>query len=317
VIPGSIFYVFSIMMTSICKEYYQFILAQGMLGGISTGFLFTPSLAAISHYFQKRRGLAMGLCSGGASLGGLLFPIGLKHALYSKLQFGWGVRVIGFVILGLLVISSGLVKSRLPPRRGRLFIPRAFLQPSYSFLVAAIFLSMWALWVPYFYIVSFSLEKVHIDANLSFYILSLINAGSLFGRIIPGFIADKLGRLNVLVIVYAINSILLFGWIPVGSAAGVIVWTTVFGFASGAVISLYPASVAQITPNSQEIGTYMGQATGIVSIAGLTGPPIAGALIRNCGWTATAIFAGVSMSVCTILASIARGFHEPILFTKI
>jgi len=177
-IPGSISYVFSIMMTSLCKEYYQFILAQGVLGGISTGFLFTPSLAVISHYFRKKRGFAMGVCSAGASLGGLLFPIGLKHALYSeRLGFQWGVRVIGFTILGLLCISCTLLEGRLPPRRGKLLLLRAFRQPSYSILISAIFLSLWATWVPYFFIVSFALEKIHTDANLSFYIFPSLTRG--------------------------------------------------------------------------------------------------------------------------------------------
>lgn len=317
-IPGTLSYVFSIMMTSLCKEYYQFILAQGILGGLSTGLLFTPSLATIGHYFEKRRGFAMGIGSSAASLGGLLIPIVLKHVLYSEtLGFGWGVRVIGFGILGLLLVACVVVRGRLPPRRGKLFIPRAFCQPSYSFLVAAIFLSLWGLWVPYFFIVSYALEKVHMGPNLSFYCVSIINAGSLFGRIIPGFYADKVGRLNMLVFIYAANSIILFCWLAVNSSAGVIVWAAVFGFASGAIISLYPASVAQITPRPQEIGTWMGQCTGIISIAGLTGTPIAGALIGKYGFWASTLFAGVSMSVCTVLAAIARAFYNQKLLAKV
>lgn len=305
-------------MTSLCKRYYQFLLAQGILGGISTGFLFTPSVAVISHYFKQRRGFAMGLCAAGSSLGGLLFPIGLKHALYGqKLGFAWGVRVIGLVILGLLVISCVLVKERLPPRQGNLFLPRAFRQPSYCFLVAAIFFSLWAMWVPYFFIISFAIEKIHMGGNLSFYVLSMINAGSLFGRIASGFIADKLGRLNMLICTYAINSILLFCWIRVGTNAGLITWASIFGVTSGAIISLYPASVAQITPKPQDIGTYVGQASSIVSIAGLTGTPIAGALIRHYGYEAAALFAGLSMLVCACLAAIARAAYFPTLLAVV
>lgn len=178
-------------MTSLCRKYYQAILAQGILGGLSTGFIFTPSLAAIGHYFQKKRGLAMGICAAGSSLGGLLFPIALKHALYSRrLGFCWGVRVVGFVVLGLLAIACTLVRERLPPRKGRFFLLRAFLQPSYSFLVAAVFLSFWGMWVPCFFIVSFAIQKKHMGGNLAFYTLSIVNAGSLLGRIIPGFLAD-------------------------------------------------------------------------------------------------------------------------------
>ncbi|KAH3538696.1 hypothetical protein KXV64_007512 [Aspergillus fumigatus] len=316
-IPGSISFVFSIMMTSLCRKYYQAILAQGILGGLSTGFIFTPSLAAIGHYFQKKRGLAMGICAAGSSLGGLLFPIALKHALYSRrLGFGWGVRVVGFVVLGLLAIACTLVREALPPRKGRLFLLRAFLQPSYSFLVAAVFLSFWGMWVPYFFIVSFAIQKIHMGGNLAFYTLSIVNAGSLLGRIIPGFLADRFSRLNMLVCVYAANSIMLPSWIRITTAAGLIAWAAVFGFVSGAIISLYPVSIAQLAPRPQEIGTYMGQASAAVSVAGLTGTPIAGALIRSYGYEAAALFAGLSMVVCTCLAAVSRSFYALPLVCK-
>ncbi|KAL5041970.1 hypothetical protein BDW71DRAFT_190884 [Aspergillus fruticulosus] len=36
------------MMTSFCKEYYQFLQSQGILGGLSTGLLFTPSVSVLA-----------------------------------------------------------------------------------------------------------------------------------------------------------------------------------------------------------------------------------------------------------------------------
>ncbi|KAJ0418217.1 putative MFS monocarboxylate transporter [Aspergillus carlsbadensis] len=309
-VPGSLGFVLSIMMTSICKEYYQFLLGQGVLGGLSGGLLFTPAISCISHYFSRHRGLAIGLCTAGSSIGGLVLPIALNHALYSeRLGFGWGVRVIGFAILGLLAIACILVKERLPPRRGKLFLPRAFLQPSFTTLTAAIFFSFWGMWIPYFFIVSFAIEKVHMSGNLAFYTLSILNGASFFGRVIPGFLADKFGRLRMLVCIYATNALVLLCWLRVDSSAGLLVWVAFFGFTSGAIISLYPASVAQVTPNPQQIGTYLGQASFVVSIAGLTGTPIAGALIRNYGYDEAAIFAGVSMIACTILAAVATALH--------
>ncbi|KAL2827942.1 putative MFS monocarboxylate transporter [Aspergillus cavernicola] len=310
-VPGTLAFVLSIMITSVCKEYYQFLLGQGVLGGLGSGFLFTPAVSVISHHFFHRRGLAIGVCTAGSSIGGLLFPIVLKQALYSqRLGFGWGVRIVGFAILGFMAVACVLVKERLPPRRGKLFLPRAFVEPAYTTLIAAIFFSFWGLWIPYFFIVSFAIEKAHMDSDLAFYTLSIINAGSFFGRIIPGFLADKFGRLNMLVCVYATNSILLLCWVRVTTSAGVLVWVTFFGFTSGAIISLYPASVAQVTPTPQEIGTYMGQASSVVSLAGLTGAPIAGALIRNYGYNEAAIFAGVSMVACTGLSAVARILHS-------
>lgn len=132
-----------------------------------------------------------------------------------------------------------------------------------------------------------------------------------------GIFGGRFGRLNMLVCVYAANSIMLLGWIRITTAAGLIAWAAVFGFVSGAIISLYPVSIAQLAPRPQEIGTYMGQASAVVSVAGLTGTPIAGALIRSYGYEAAALFAGLSMVVCTCLAAVSRGFYAGKLLAKV
>lgn len=47
-------------MTSLCKEFWQFILAQGILGGLAMGMTMAPGMAATGQYFNKKRGAAMG-----------------------------------------------------------------------------------------------------------------------------------------------------------------------------------------------------------------------------------------------------------------
>ncbi|KAK9237009.1 MFS general substrate transporter [Lipomyces kononenkoae] len=309
-IPATIIYVFSMMMTSLCKEYYQFILAQGILGGLGVGFLFAPALSALAHYFMRKRGIAIGIAAGGSSIGGVLFPIALRSALYSRLGFGWGVRVIAFVVFALLCIACMLVKERLPHRHGA-FFAKAFLQPSYTVFTAGVFLAMWGMWVPFFYLSSYAIEQTHFSDTLAFYLLAIMNAASLFGRIIPGFVADRFGRLNIFIFIVAATGIIELCWPKTTSHAGLIVWTIFFGFFSGAVISLFSAGFAQITPDPHMIGTYIGQAMAVISIAGLTGAPIAGTLLDRYGWSSTSIFGGVSLLVGAGLAAVARFLYNP------
>ncbi|KIX08871.1 uncharacterized protein Z518_03528 [Rhinocladiella mackenziei CBS 650.93] len=307
IIPASIVYIFSIMMTSLCHEYYQFLLAQGILCGLATGFVFTPAISVIGHYFRRKRGLAIGVTTAGASLGGILLPIALRNALYSRtLKFPWSIRAVGFALLALMIVACAIVKERLPPRRGKMFVFEAFNIPSYSILVAAVFFSLWALWIPYYYIIVFSIEEVGMDQELAFYMLPIMNGCSMLGRIIPGYFADRFGRLNSLPIIYVLNGILLFCWARVHGTAGMIVWTGFFGFVSGAVISVYPASISSMAARPADIGAYLGQATAVVSFANLTGPPIAGALIRKHGFAAGTEFAGSAMIVAAVLSAISR-----------
>lgn len=92
------------MMTSLCKEYYQFMLAQGVVGGIAMGFCMAPAVAATGQYFNKKRGAAIGLAVAGSSLGGVIFPIALSKMLYNpSIGFGWSIRILGFIMFALLI----------------------------------------------------------------------------------------------------------------------------------------------------------------------------------------------------------------------
>ena len=66
---GTFAIVFGMMMTSICYEYWQFILAQGVVVGIGNGLLFLPSIAIVPQYFAKRKALASGIVAAGSSIG--------------------------------------------------------------------------------------------------------------------------------------------------------------------------------------------------------------------------------------------------------
>jgi hypothetical protein len=51
-------------------------------------------------------------------------------------------------------------------------------------------LMMASVYVPFFYIQDYAL-KLSIDTDLSFYLLSFMNAASLFGRLGPNWLADQ------------------------------------------------------------------------------------------------------------------------------
>lgn len=69
---GTFAIVFGMMMTSICHEYWQFILAQGVTVGIGNCLLFLPSVAIVPEYFSKKKALASGIVAAGSSIGTFL-----------------------------------------------------------------------------------------------------------------------------------------------------------------------------------------------------------------------------------------------------
>lgn len=66
---GSFCVVFGMMMTSLASQYWQIVLAQGLVVGMGCGMFFVPSMALLPTYFDKKRALSAGLAISGASLG--------------------------------------------------------------------------------------------------------------------------------------------------------------------------------------------------------------------------------------------------------
>ncbi|KAF4551073.1 Aspyridones efflux protein apdF-like protein [Elsinoe fawcettii] len=315
-VPASFAYVLAIIFTSLCKEYYQFILAQGIFGGFANGFLFSPAIAVVGHYFAKKRGAAMGLVAVGSSVGGVLIPIVLEQAFKSHVGFGWGVRGVGLVMAFLLAIACILIKERLPPRSGRLFAPEAFTQGSYVLVVAGVFFLIWGVFVVYFYVSLYAITKIHMDTSLAFYLLSIINGASLVGRMTFGILADKTGWLTTLTVVATVNAILMFCWTVTNSQSGLIGWSVIFGFASGGIFSLFPAALAAVVPDPRSMGVYMGQAMAVLGFSGLTGGPIAGALVTKYGFFSGSAFGGASLLAGACFIGAARFVQQPKLSIK-
>jgi MFS family permease len=126
-------------MTSLCKTYWQFMLAQGLCIGVGNGLLFCPSLALISTYFLKKRALALGVAACGSVTGGLIFPI-MARELLPKIGFPWTIRAIGLIQLASLAVSNCLSRPRIKPRKaGPLIELAAFREMEYTSYAMAAF----------------------------------------------------------------------------------------------------------------------------------------------------------------------------------
>jgi hypothetical protein len=90
VLVGIFFQLVGIFTMSCATKYWQLFLTQGVLTGIGGGIFFCPSMGLLSTYFQKRRGLALGLATTGNSMGGIVYPV-IVRELLPKIGFGWTV----------------------------------------------------------------------------------------------------------------------------------------------------------------------------------------------------------------------------------
>jgi hypothetical protein len=85
-----------------------------------------------------------------------------------------------------------VLKPRVKPqaRRGLLDLA-AFKEVPYTVFTFSVFVGFLGLYQPFFYVQSFAIKTGLTNPNLGFYLLSILNATSAFGRILPGMVSDK------------------------------------------------------------------------------------------------------------------------------
>lgn len=67
--PFAALAVISLGTLSLCSEYYQVLLAQGVAFGIAVSGTCLPAIVTVSQWFSTKRGLAVGVASCGSSVG--------------------------------------------------------------------------------------------------------------------------------------------------------------------------------------------------------------------------------------------------------
>ena len=317
-------------MTSLVKQYYQAFLAQGVCVGIGAGMLFVPSIAVVSTYFDKYRSFSVGLAVTGSSLGeylppdptrrskevlcptgGVIYPT-LFHLLQPRIGFDWATRIIAFIALVTLGITNLVMRQRiLPATRRKLFDVSALREVPFLLCTAGLFFGFLALYIPFFYITPYAHFKTRANATLAFYFVPIINAGSIFGRIFPNALADRIGTLNTLVPCTLACGVVAFSWMAVDDTGDLLVFAISYGFFSGSFVSLPPTTIISLSSDLRKVGTRLGMSFSISGFGILIGTPVAGTLlnIHKGDFVHAQVFCAVSMMVsclCLVLARIAK-----------
>lgn len=255
-IAGGTFLIpFGFMMTSLCKTYWQTMLAQAFCIGLGNGLLFVPSVAILPQYFTTHKALANGIAASGSSFGGIIYPIVFRQ-LYPRIGFPWATRVLGFIALATAGCSCLIMRPRVMPKHKRhLTDLAAFKEPPYTLFCLGMFFGFIGFYGPVYYLQPYAISKGITDENLGFYLLPILNAASIAGRIIPNYFTDLVGPLNVLIPASLITGILAFAWIGVKSLTGIIIFAILYGFFSGGFVSLPPVALITLSPDFRKLGT--------------------------------------------------------------
>ncbi|KAK0206054.1 major facilitator superfamily domain-containing protein [Desarmillaria ectypa] len=305
-LSASILLVLATFLVAECTQYWHFLLCQGFAIGLSCGMVFGPSVGIIGHWFRRRRGIAVGLMSTGASVGGTVFPV-VARELIDAVGFPWTMRIVGCILILGLGIANLTMKRRLPPvnASGGILNLKAFRSMPYTIWCLSGFVAMLGLYTVLTYI-SVSAIAYGVSPDVSFYLVSIANASSGVGRIVAGICVDRYGALNCFGPMTIIAGAVTYTWPFARSLTSMIAIVVIYGFTSGAYISSTVNPIYSFGEIS-DVGRRTGMAFSIAALGAVAGPPISGAInTATRGFEAMGYYAGSTIMLAVVLLYVAR-----------
>ena len=266
-------------LSALAGTLWQFAAVHGILiGFLGTSASFSPLLADISQWFERRRGIAVAVCASGNYVAGTVWPPVVQHFVQS---IGWRQTHLG---IGLFCVTTMLplafAMRRRPPAH-RTGAPSAArfgsgtiqgLSPkSLQALLAVAGLSC---------CVAMSMPQVHIVAycgELGYGVargaemLALMLGFGIVSRIASGWIADHIGGLATLLLGSTLQGLALFLYLWFDGLTSLYVISALFGLFQGGIVPSYALIVRQYFPPA-EAGTRVG----VVIMATLFGMALGG-----------------------------------------
>jgi predicted MFS family arabinose efflux permease len=179
--------------------------------------------------------------------------------LVNSIGFAWTLRIISFIVLAGLLISIIVLKQRPSSNEPRKILDlAAFREARYTVFCIAGFFMFAGAYIPFYYVPVYSQTVLGVSEDLSYDMLAVMAAGSIFGRIIPPYIALRYGSLPVIAFLVFICGLLQFVWAGIHSFGQLIPFALFYGFFSGGVASLAPVATIEMAPSMHVAGTRLG-----------------------------------------------------------
>ena len=228
--------------------------------------------------------------------------------LEPRIGFAWATRIIGFMAIATFGISLSIMRIRVVPKQKRSLLELgAFKERPYMFFTLGMLFGFVGLYFPIYYISTYAIQFHIMDSTLAFYMLPILNAASVFGRIVPNFYADRVGPLNLLVPCSLASGFLALCWIGVKNTPGLIIFAVLYGVLSGTYVSLPPTALVNLSPHLGVVGTRMGMCFGLASLGLLIGTPVSGAILNSTdSYLGAQLFSGLMVVIAALCLLAAR-----------
>ncbi|MEP6735784.1 MAG: MFS transporter [Chryseolinea sp.] len=303
IIMGGIAVIGLSQMSSLWELYlfYMFNALGYMCGGP------LPNQVLISRWFSTARGKAMGFAYLGIGVGGMLVP---QIARWLNFEFGWhqAMMLLGIFMILIALPMVWFVKDN----------PEGYAQKSINDEPKTPFTSILKGW-PFYLLVIGSMCSIGAVAgtsqNLKLFfsldlkytqeqaanVLSIVLGASIVGRLLMGYLADRIQKKYVMIIIYALVSISI-PLLYYATTPGVIyVFAFIFGVALGGDYMIIPLMAAELF-GVKVMGRVMGLVITVDGLAEALAPMLAARLRDESGSYANGFAALIILAIIGTIA---------------
>jgi MFS family permease len=261
-------------------------LAQGALIGVGCSATFGPLMADISHWFLRRRGIAVAIAAAGNYVAGTVWPPVVQHFIAG---YGWRATHIGIGLFCLVTMlplvllmhrtiamqGSGTAQAVAAARR-QAELPVSPMTLQVLLCIAGVACCV-AMAMPQVHIVAYCGDLGYGVARGA-EMLSLMLGFGIISRIASGFIADRIGGVRTLLLGAVLQGVALVLYTLFDGLTSLYVISALFGLFQGGIVPSYAIIVREYFA-PKEAGTRLG----LVLMATLLGMALG-------GWMSGAIF---------------------------
>jgi MFS family permease len=231
---------------------WQLSLAYGVLIGIGSSAMFGPLVADLSHWFSRRRGLAVAICSCGNYLSGVIWPPIIQHFIATD---GWRTaHVYMGVVCIVAILPLTLLLRRPAPMEGHRADGAAAREAQDAVGLSPVALQVLIGIAGFACCAAMAMPQVHIVAycgDLGYgpargaEMLSLMLAFGIPSRLACGLIADRIGGVSTLLLSSALQAVALALYLGFDSLSSLYVISALFGLFQGGLVPTYAIIVRE------------------------------------------------------------------------